>query len=354
METSLAKLLSKAVRSHHPCYASFELTYACNLSCAFCYNPVARKEQVRETPPPAPHSPPLSFDEILALLDQLKDMGVLYLTLTGGEPMVHPRFWDVAYAAKERNFALRIFTNGTLIDEAVADRLADLRPFCLEVSVHGAREETALALHRTPGAFEALLKALDFLQERNLRVYLKCIVTKLVEDELEEIKALGARFGFPAYFDPVLTLSDDGLTYPLELAASDEGLYRMYKSKSLDIGNSPFQREPGQYNCNVGTGTLHVDPYGSVQPCVQWKQSIGNLREMPLREIWENSPLLESVRKACLAVPAMLQEKVEEHAYCMHCPGLSLLRTGDPLQPEPQYLRQARIRKRVAKEEGSR
>ena len=352
METTPLGLFSKAARANHPFYASFEMTYACNLACVFCYNPVARQGQAREAVPPAPPGPPLAFEEILDLLDQLKEMGVLYLTLTGGEPMVHPRFWDVARAAKDRNFALRIFTNGALIDQAAAERLADLCPYCLELSLHGAREETAVALHHTPGAFEAQIRALGLLRDKGLRVFLKCIVTRLVEDDLEEIKDLGERFGFPTYFDPALTPSDDGQAYPLALAASDEGLYRMYRSKRLSLGNSPFQREAGEYNCLVGTGTLHVDPYGNIQPCVQWKQAIGNLREKPLREIWENSPLLESVRKACLEAPAALRERVEEHAYCMHCPGLSLLTMGDPLEPEPLSVRLARIRQRAAAEQG--
>lgn len=352
METSLARLISKAARAHHPVYASLELTYACNLSCAHCYNPVARKGQSRTAAPPPQAADPLTFEEICDLLDQLREMGILYLTLTGGEPMLHPRFWDVAFAAKQRAFALRIFSNGTLIDEPAAGRFVDLCPHCIEISVHGSREESATALHRTPGAFGLQMKALELLKERGLHVYLKCVVTRLIEGELEEVRALGERLGFPTYFDPVLTPSDDGQAYPLELAASDEALTRLYRSDGLAIGNSPFQREPGQYNCNAGTGMLHVDPYGNVQPCVQWKQSIGSLREKPLREIWESSPLLQSVRAACLAAQPALEAAVEEHAYCTHCPGLSLLRTGDPLQPEPQYVRLARIRKRIAREQG--
>jgi radical SAM protein with 4Fe4S-binding SPASM domain len=351
MQDTFASLLSLATRSRHPCFASIELTFACNLACTFCYNPVARKGQRREAPPPPPPSAPLAFEEILDLQDQLRDMGVLFLTLTGGEPMLHPRFWDVAYAAKERSFAVRIFTNGTLIDEASADRLADLRPYCLELSLHGARPETAEALHQTPGAFQAQVEALGLLRDRGLRVYLKCLVTRLLENELDEVKALGDRFGFPVYFDPILTCSDDGQEYPLELAVTDEGLRRLCLSPHLNVGNSPFQREPGQYNCNAGLGTLNVDPYGNVLPCVQWKQPIGNLREEPLREIWEHSELLREVRRVNRASAESLQQEVEDHAYCMHCPGLSLLRSGDPLRPEPQFVRLARIRRTMAQGE---
>jgi radical SAM protein with 4Fe4S-binding SPASM domain len=350
MQSPLKELFDKATRLHHPLSASFELTYACNLACRFCYNPVQRPNQTRTVPPAATHAAPLHFEEIVDLFDQLRAMGVLYLTLTGGEPMIHPRFWDVAAAAKERSFAIRVFTNGTLIDPKAADQLAELAPYCIELSIHGACAASAEALNHTPGSHEAQLRALELLKDRGVRVFIKCVVTKLVENELEAIHAIGQRFGIAAYFDPVLTPSDDGQAYPLELAASEETLLRLYSSKTLNVGNSPFQREPGQYNCSVGTGILHVTPFGDVQPCVQWKQAIGNLREKPLRKMWEESELLQKVREASLAAPAMLQQTVEDHAFCMHCPGLSQLRSGDPLQPEEQYMRLARIRRRAAQE----
>ncbi len=338
----------------HPVYASMELTYSCNLACRFCYNPVQRRNQGRTKPPPNPGRLPLALEEILSVLDQLRDMGVLYLTLTGGEAILHPDFWAIARAAKERSFALRIFTNGASLTEASVARLAELGPYCLELSLHGATATTAEALTQVKGSFDRQMRALGWLKERGLRVYLKVVVTRLVENELEAIKAIGDRFDFPVYFDPVLTPSDDGQDYPLELRASDDAIRRLYSASGLNIGNSPFEREPGRYNCGVGTGTLHVTPHGDVQPCIQWRQAVGNAREKPLREIWETAPLLEQVRAISRALPAHIRSTVEDHAYCFHCPGLSRLHSGDPMKPEEQYLRVARIRREAAEEGGAR
>src|SRR5580765_1878235 len=121
MSSPLAILIGRATMKSRPLFASMELTYVCNLHCFFCYNPVQRKDQVRSKPAPVSAREPLAYEETLQILDQLKEMGVLYLTLTGGEPMVHPRFWDIAREAKKRSFALRIFSNGIIINEAVAD-----------------------------------------------------------------------------------------------------------------------------------------------------------------------------------------------------------------------------------------
>src|SRR5258707_49910 len=68
-------------------------------------------------------------------LDQMAELGILYLTMSGGEIFLRKDFWEIAYHAKKNNFALQLFTNGTLIDEAKADRLADLRPYRVEMSL---------------------------------------------------------------------------------------------------------------------------------------------------------------------------------------------------------------------------
>jgi len=62
------------------------------------------------------------------VLDGLRELGTLYVTLTGGEPLTHPEFLEIARGARQRAFALRIFTNGALVTEATADAIAALRP----------------------------------------------------------------------------------------------------------------------------------------------------------------------------------------------------------------------------------
>jgi radical SAM protein with 4Fe4S-binding SPASM domain len=327
-------------------HASVELTYDCNLHCLYCYNPVVRKGQTDEARR-IPEDRPLSFDEILRLLDQLRDMGILYLTLTGGEPLLHPQFWEIALEAKRRAFALRVFTNATLIGEAEADRFRDLCPNSLEISIHGATAATAQALNQVPGSHAKFLHALDLLRERGMRVFLKCIVTRLLEGEVEEIQAIGDRLGFPVYFDAVLSISDDGLDYPLRLQASDEALRRIYGSPRFLVGLSPFDRPAGQPGCGVASGALHVDPFGNLYPCIQWRERLGNFREKTVREIWETAPQLDEIRRISRQVPEALHDAAPDHAFCQHCPGLSKVRYGDPLRPDDQHLRVARIRREV-------
>lgn len=334
-------------------FGSLELTYACNLACKFCYNPIQRKGQGRAKEVPPPEQPPLTFDEYLRILDEFKEMGVLYLTLTGGEPLLHPRFWDIARAAKERTFALRIFSNGIAIDEKVADRLQDLAPFCVELSIHGTSDATAEALNQVKGSHTRFMRALRLLRERDITVFIKCVVTRLVENELEDILKLGLGFGYGVYFDPILYQSMDGEEYPFDLRASDEAIARLYRTEGINVGNSPFEGQ-AEFNCGVGSGVIHVDPHGYLHPCLQWSERIGNVRERTLKDMWENSARIHEIRELNRTLPAHVKGTVEEHAFCFHCPAFSMRESGDPMKVGEQHLRVAKIKSDVHKEETAR
>lgn len=345
----VARLLGRAMKELHPVSASMELTYACNLHCLFCFNPVVRKGQERTTPAPAPGAPLLSYEEIVGVLEQLQEMGILYLTLTGGEPLLHPRFWDVAYEAKRRAFAIRLFSNGTTIDEGVADRLVDLAPNCVEISVHGATSGTAEALNQVAGSHERLLAALGLLKERGIRVFLKAVVTRLTAPEVPGIQALADGFGFPLYLDMVVTPSDDGDLFPLDLRATDDQFRDVLRNRTrYTIGSSPFEQPISGLSCGLAMGTLHVDPYGNVQPCIQWKESGGNVRRQSIQEIWTASQVFEEARAANRKIAEL--RAAGDDALCGHCPALSKLRHGDVTRPEEQRLRLIRLTKELEAE----
>ena len=79
---------------------SLELTYSCNLDCFFCYNDRAKPGK------------PLSLDQYEILLKDLAGMQTMFLMLTGGEPMVHPHFFEIGAMARELGFVVRVRTNG--------------------------------------------------------------------------------------------------------------------------------------------------------------------------------------------------------------------------------------------------
>jgi MoaA/NifB/PqqE/SkfB family radical SAM enzyme len=325
-----------ALERAQPLAAALELTYRCNWRCVFCYNP--RHHDLRG----------LRGEDWLRVLEDLRSLGTLYVALSGGEPLTHPDFFAIARGVRERALALRILTNGALITEARADEIARLQPIGVELSIHGSRAETHDRATATPGSFTAFLRGLDRLRERGVSVILKTPLTRLNQDEMESIHALAEARGVPWNVDYALTPRDDGNVEPLAYRASPPAVERVLRGLAAAGRLPQEERSKGGVNCGLGRTTLTVDPEGNVFPCMQWRRvPLGNVREVPLRELWRTSE--ERVAAAAVARSANDRLVAEGGALATFpfCPALALQRTGDPLRPDTEHRRQAEMAERV-------
>jgi AdoMet-dependent heme synthase len=325
-----------ALERAQPLSASLELTYRCNWRCVFCYNP--RHHDLRG----------LGGDEWLTVLDDLRVLGTLYVTLTGGEALTHPDFVRIARGVRERSFALRILTNGSLITDTLADEIQALRPMGVEMSLHGAQAETHDRTTGTPGSFDAMLRGLERLRVRGVGLVLKTPLTRLNESEMEGMQAIAEARGVPWRVDSALSPRDDGDMSPLAYRASPEGVERMFRTLQAG-GQLPHEeRAAGGTNCGLGRTTLAVDPEGDVFPCLQWRKApLGNVRKTPLRELWTGS----SERLAAASVARAANDRMVETGGALasfpFCPALALQRTGDPLRPDDDHREHAETAARI-------
>ena len=183
------KLVNKAFAEALPLNCQIEITYRCNHLCTFCYNsPSGEREMTTE--------------QILEAVRKVSELGVLYMTLTGGEALCHKDFFKIAAEVRRLGMALRIYSNGYLLaDKKMVRKLKALNPMEVEISIHGARPETHEALTRIKGSLEKTIKAVENLNEAGIKVNLKTPITRLNQNELFDIKALANRLGRPITFD---------------------------------------------------------------------------------------------------------------------------------------------------------
>ena len=329
-----------------PMSALFELTFVCNHACSFCYNcPTGQKE--------------MSTAEVIDALKKLADFNILYLTLTGGEPLVRKDFFEIARAARELGFALRIYTNGFLIDEAMAEKIKQIaNPVEIEISIHGARSETHEKLTCVPGSFQRVINAVKHLRDQGIKVNLKCPVTRDNQEEVLDMYALAQELAATIVFDPVITPRDDGDKDPLGLMATDDFLKRFwshpaYAGARREPVPLPRNDAPGEAVCGTGRSSLAIDPYGNIYPCVQWRRKAGNIKELPsLREMWRTSPVLIDVRRTAVEMADTLREQHHSNqsgGFCSFCLGVADLQTGDPKNYYPQAAKNAEFRKEAYK-----
>lgn len=310
-----------------PLTALIELTHRCNLRCRQCY--VAHDK-----------GPELSTDEVIKLIDQLEAEGTLYLNLTGGEILLRTDIWEIISYARARHFAVGLLTNGNLIDEAAADRIADLGVLFVGVSVYAHRAELHDAVTGVAGSFEASTRALRLLSARGVSARLKCVLMDVNAQHMEDIMRLAADLGVTVQFDPQLSPRNDGNRAPLQFEADEndlrEALAKDYRSQTRE----QFATEPP---CSAGRDLASIGPSGTVYPCLQMPLGIGSVRERPFREIWRESEELATLR-------AFRMSDVEKCTSCMYvercrpCLGMNLVENQDIAEPASITCRLTRLR----------
>lgn len=334
LQPILTRVVERTIRKHIPMNVIFELTYRCNLRCKHCY-----------IPEPNRHLSELTTEEIEDALEQLADLRCLYLTFTGGEIFLRPDIFRLSRKAKSLGFALKFFTNGTLITPQIADRIAELHPFTVEISIYGKNAATHDFVTKAKGSHQKSMEAVRMLAQRGVRTKAKMPLMNHSFQEYVELMEECEALGVECRLDHSIVAMDDGDKDPLKLRTTDEQLLRIFTDKRVspkgDLPTAPAQL------CEAGRNTLSISPNGDVVPCIQLPLVAGNLRKQSLREIWEGSSVMLRVRnwtndelKDC---PTCSLQK-----HCNRCAGMALLEDGDELGCSSRARQIARVREQIA------
>src|SRR6202140_2014175 len=157
MSGLMSEMAAKALKLNIPLSVQLDLTYRCNERCIHCYLDHA------------PHGE-MTTAEIKAVLDQMADAGVFYLTISGGEIMMRRDFFEILEHARARLFCVKLKTNGVLIREKEAARLRKLGVETIQISIYSHRPEVHDAITKMPGSLRQSLDAVRFLRQQGLYV----------------------------------------------------------------------------------------------------------------------------------------------------------------------------------------
>ena len=167
-----------------PLCLTWELTWACNLSCKHCLSSSGVADPGE-----------LDFETCRQLLDDLHEMQVFYLNIGGGEPMMHPHFFDIIEYADGLGIGVKFSTNGTRMSRSAARRVAGLSYCNVQVSLDGATAHVNDTI-RGAGSFERALWALSNLADVGVQgTKISVVVTRRSISQLDELLALSDRFG---------------------------------------------------------------------------------------------------------------------------------------------------------------
>ena len=147
----------------------------------------------------------------------------------GGEIFARKDFLEIYTYAKKKGFLITLFTNGTIINEQIADYLAEWPPFAIEITLYGRTRETYEALTAIPGSYDRCLRGIKLLKERGLPLKLKTVATSINKHEVLAMRQfaeeeLGVEFKMDGQINPRIDCSQSPLAVrltPEEVVALD-------------------------------------------------------------------------------------------------------------------------------------
>lgn len=331
-----ADLHQRQAGQRAPMQVSIEVTRRCPLECQHCYNNLAMGDQDAR-------SREMATEEHFRMLDELVDMGCFWLLYTGGEIFARKDFLEIYTYAKQKGFLITLFTNGILINEKIADYLAEWPPFSVEITLYGRTRETYEALTMIPGSYDRCLRAIQLLRDRGLPLKLKTVATSINKHEILAMRQfaeeeLGVEFKFDGQINPRIDCSQSPLAVrltPEEVVALDmaapKGVSEYRRLAKRDAENPPnLSVNDTVYFCGGGMNSFAINPYGEMSICVISQQETFDVRQAGLAHAWENSLLGVRTRKRT-QVTKCIECRIQ--SLCGMCPANGEMESGDKESP---------------------
>lgn len=307
-----------------PREVTLELTRGCNLSCPFCYVRLLGNRQ---------ETGDLRASEWLLFLEELADARVFLVGFVGGEPFVYPGFGELVDKVRCLPMRFKVFSNGTLLDEAWAERLANTgRCHYVQISVDGREAEHDAV--RGKGNWRKAVQALRNLKACGIPRHVNMVAARETADSvvdaarwlIEETQPQQLRIQIPLGVP-----EEQRLPYPTlaqvirKTLALAKDYPNVVKGGVLDYYRKA--REPGipqkeVPSCRPQLGaSCFVRHDGMLTPCDMARESVmGRINDVPFLELWRHSPIWANARDAVL-VPRELPEECKGCPWAWRCQG---------------------------------
>jgi radical SAM protein with 4Fe4S-binding SPASM domain len=281
----------------------------------------------------------LPAEKFISIIDEITDAGCLFLLLTGGDPLLRKDFSSIYRQSKKKGLLVTVFTNGSLITDAVTGLFADLPPQAVEISLYGSTPSTFEKITRTPGSFSSCIRGIERLLEKNIRVRLKTVLMSLNSHEFFEMRSMAEKFGVPFRFDPAISPCLNGDRSPLKFRVSPrEAVEKEFSDEKrqgawLDylhrFSGSPITNR--LYNCGAGINNFHVDPYGNLRPCLMATTPKHDLFHSSFMDGWKNTiPLIHNIKVS----DDYLCNKCDKRDICGFCAPFFEMENGNEIYSE--------------------
>ena len=337
-------LCEKATVDHVPVNAILELTPLCNMNCEMCFVRLGAEEMKQK-------GRLRNAEEWIALGEEMKEAGTLFVLFTGGEPLLHPELKKIYTAYKRMGMILTVNTNGTMIDEQWADFFAAYPPRRMNLTLYGKDERTYQNLCHYPEGFNKALRAIQLLQERKVDVKVNGSITPENAEDIEElfsvVDQLDAVWKFDTYMYPAARernrmFDEKSRLTPEEAATIRVKLMKKRRgNKNFHIFAQQFLQQgsaetgactPGEVKCRAGRSSFVVNWQGMMRPCVMLSAPEEPVFDTGFSQAWERMTGKFGTVRLSAACSACTMRDV-----CQTCAACAVLETGS-FDGVPEYM----------------
>ena len=339
----------------------WNLIRRCNLACKHCYSISADKDFAGE----------LGTDEVFEVMKDLKSFRVPVLILSGGEPLLRPDIFDIAIRAREMGFYTALSSNGTLIDDRIADRIAEIGFNYVGISIDGI-DSTHDRFRARQGAFVESMGGIRRCVGRGVKVGLRFTMTMDNAAELPQVVDLMESEGVAKFYfshlnyagrgnknrldDATMQVTRNAMDYLFDTAWTHAaaGREREFVSGNNDADGPYFlswvrRNHPdkadhiaaklAQWGGNAsGVNVANIDNLGEVHPdTMWWNHKLGNVRDRPFSAIWPDTS--DTLMAGLKARPRPVEGRCKACAHLDMCNGNTRVRahrvTGNAWAEDP-------------------
>lgn len=307
--------------------ATIEMTYHCNERCVHCY---------ANYPSDGISTPKLAIENYMRIIDELREMNCMHIAFTGGDPFMYSGFVDVFEYARNKGFVCDIFTNGLYLSENEPEfnRIVALNPRAFYISVYGSTASVHDQVTGVKGSFEKTLQAIRRLKSAGMIVVLNIMALSINCTDIQDIISLAESLDVEYRVSMSLIYRNDGNSSPMDYFIQSKerikDILNVTKSH-LFIMDVPVKEDADAdagSHCSAGLSSLSIAPDGTVYPCISLKIPLGKITNRDLKDIWHGKE-----REDFLSLFNHMENsdcaKCKYVHHCAHCPGISLMETGN-------------------------
>jgi radical SAM protein with 4Fe4S-binding SPASM domain len=207
----------------------WEVTKGCNLRCIHCRATATELSSPLDLP----------TDKALSLIEQVSELALPILVLSGGEPLFRRDIFELASHAASLGIRVALATNGTLVSKEVARKIQDSGVRRVSISLDGADASTHDVFRGIPGAFDAALRGFRNLHELGVSLQINMTIARHNAHQLPAVLDMAKRLGADALHTFLLVPVGCGVGIAAEQMVSAgeyEKILNWFYDRSLDSG----------------------------------------------------------------------------------------------------------------------